>query len=79
MAHFRRKREETSYNYECIITAKTFKRTAKAKNPEALVSLEAFYQLNPDRDDRPLLVKKRLGVETTSAATIKADEVTEKE
>lgn len=64
MNRFKRKKEKTVHFYECTMTGKRFKRTAVAKNPSELVSVEAYYQLNVAKDDRPLVVKKKLGVET---------------
>ena len=79
MNYYRRKREETLYQYECIISGKTFKRTAKAKHPEELMSIEAYYQLNPDKDDRPLVIKKKLGVEAGVAPAVNTPEESQKE
>jgi len=49
---------KTIYNYTCTISGEEFKLTAKAPGPDDLVSVKAFYQLNPDKDDRPEVVKK---------------------
>jgi len=57
-----RKREEPFQKYTCIITGEEFSMRFKAPNPEDLVSVKGYYQLNPDKDDRPLHVKKQLGV-----------------
>jgi hypothetical protein len=57
-----RKREEPYQKYTCIITGEEFSMRFKAPNPEDLVSIKGYYQLNPDKDDRPLHIKKQLGV-----------------
>lgn len=55
-----RKREKVIYKYDCTLTNKSFKLTEKAPRPDDLVSVEGFYQLNPDKDDRPLFIKKQI-------------------
>lgn len=49
----RRKKVKQTYRYKCTITDEEFKTTKQASNPEELISVAAFYELNPDRDDRP--------------------------
>ena len=49
----RRKKVQKTYRYKCTITDEEFKTTKQASNPEELISVAAFYDLNPDRDDRP--------------------------
>jgi hypothetical protein len=49
---------KTFYNYTCTMTAEEFKLTAKAPSPDDLVCVKAYYELNPDKDDRPEVVKK---------------------
>lgn len=60
----RRQKEKRTYKYECTLTGEEFILTSKAENPDELVSVKAFYELNPEKDDRPLDIKKKLGVET---------------
>lgn len=60
----RRKSNVTYHKYECTITGESYKTTRKAPNPENLVSVNAYYELNPEKDDRPAVVKKKLGIET---------------
>ncbi|MBL7665671.1 MAG: hypothetical protein JNM93_11110 [Bacteriovoracaceae bacterium] len=55
------------YNYDCTITGQSFKVTAEAKNPGELTTVNAYYQLNPEKDDRPLVIKKQLGIEAGPA------------
>jgi hypothetical protein len=59
----KRKKEKKFYNYECTITGESYKVSEKAENPDDLVSVKAFYELNPDLDDRPADIKKKLGIE----------------
>jgi len=58
----KRRKEKMTYNYECSLTGETFITTEKAQNPKELMSIKAYYELNPDKDDRPAVVKKRLGI-----------------
>lgn len=71
----KRKKEKKFYNYECTITGESFKVSEKAESPDDLVCVNAYYELNPEMDDRPADIKKKLGVglEASEATT----EVTE--
>ena len=51
------RRSKRTYNYNCTITDRAFKLTRQAPNPEELISVNAYYELNPDKDDRPLHVQ----------------------
>lgn len=59
----RRRRDNIVYTYECTITGEKFKTTAKAPNPNELISVKAYYELHSDNDDRPEIIKKKLAVE----------------
>lgn len=59
-----KRHEQKTYKYECSLTGKTYVTTKKAENPDELVSVEGYYELNPENDDRPAVVKKQLGVES---------------
>ncbi len=61
----KRRREKITYNYTCSLTNEEFVTTAKAPNPKDLLSIKAFYDMNPEMDDRPALIKKRLGIPST--------------
>ena len=52
-----RKRYVTTYNYECSLTGEVFTTTKKVANPDELISIKAYYQLNSERDDRPEVIK----------------------
>jgi hypothetical protein len=58
----KRRREKMTYNYECSLTGEQFVTTEKAPNPKELLSVKAYYEMNPDKDDRPAVIKKKLGV-----------------
>lgn len=45
------------YRYKCTITDEEFKTTRKVNNPDELVSVNAYYDLHPDMDDRPEHIK----------------------
>lgn len=58
----KRKREKVTYNYQCSLSGEEFVLTEKANHPKELLSVKAFYEMNPDMDDRPAIVKKKLGL-----------------
>lgn len=60
----KRRREKMTYNYECSLSGEQYVLTQKAPNPKDLVSIKAYYELHPDMDDRPAIVKKKLGIVT---------------
>ncbi len=62
----KRRKEKKIYKYDCSLTGDTYKVTAKAENPEELMSVKAWYEMNPEHDDRTDDVKKRLGIELES-------------
>jgi hypothetical protein len=61
----KRRREKITYNYECSLTGEQFVTTEKAPHPKELLSVKAFYEMNPDMDDRPAVIKKKLGIPET--------------
>lgn len=58
----KRRREKVTYNYQCSLSGEEFVLTEKAKNPGELMSVKSYYEMNPDMDDRPAVIKKRLGI-----------------
>ena len=58
----RRKREKITHNYTCSLTNEEFVTTENAPNPKELLSVKAFYDMNPEMDDRPAIVKKKMGL-----------------
>ncbi len=59
----KRKKQKQIFRYDCTMTGETYKTTREAANPDDLVSVQAYYELNPEEDDRPADIKKELGVE----------------
>jgi hypothetical protein len=57
----KRSRAGRIYKYNCTITEEEYKVTSKSQNPEELISVRAYYEMNPDEDDRPEAVIKSLG------------------
>lgn len=58
-----RKREKKTYTYECTLTGESFRTTREAPNPDELVSVKGYYELNPDKDDRPEKIKLQFAIE----------------
>lgn len=58
----KRRREKITYNYECSLTGEQYVTTEKAQHPKELLSVKAYYEMNPDMDDRPAVIKKKLGI-----------------
>ena len=58
-----RTKQKVVYRYDCTITGENFRTTREAAHPKELVSVKAFYELNPDKDDRPDYIKKQAEVE----------------
>ncbi len=58
----KRRKEKKIYKYECSLSGETYKVTQETKNPDELLSVKAWYEMNADKDDRPEDVKKRLGL-----------------
>ncbi len=61
----KRRREKITYSYECSLTGEQFITTEKAQHPKELLSVKAYYEMNPDMDDRPAVIKKKLGLPVT--------------
>lgn len=57
-----RKNYKKTYDYECSITGEKYTTTEKAKNPDDLVSVNAWYELNEEKDDRPDVEKIKRGL-----------------
>ena len=72
-----KKKLKKIYKYECNVSGEVFKTTAEAKSPGDLTTVSAFYQMNPEHDDRPMDIKLKIKNEEESAAELKASLVTE--
>ena len=53
----RKKRNKKLYFYNCTLTEERFKTTQEAPSPDELLSVNAFYEMNPEMDDRPENIK----------------------
>jgi hypothetical protein len=74
----KRRREIKTYKYECNLTGEQYTLTKKVDNADDLMSVTAFYEMQPDKDDRPMDIKKRLGLlDKKEEAPAKDDEETE--
>ena len=58
----RRRKEQKTYKYECSLTEEKYTLTKKVDNPEELMSVTAYYEIQPDKDDRPQDIKLKLGL-----------------
>lgn len=72
-----KKKIKKIYKYECNVTGEAFKTTAEAPSPGDLTTVSAFYQMNPELDDRPLEIKVKIKNEEDSAAELKASLLSE--
>jgi hypothetical protein len=63
----KRRKEKRTYKYACNLTGEEYILTKKVDNPDNLMSVKAYYEMNPDDDDRPEDVKKLLGFQESAA------------
>ena len=57
-----RKKKVEIFRYKCTMTEEEFKTTRKAPQPDELISVASYYELNPEQDDRPERIKQELGI-----------------
>lgn len=57
-----KKKNKFFYTYKCSLTGESYKVAEKASKPQDLMSLEAYYQLHPEEDDRPASVKQKVSL-----------------
>lgn len=74
----KRRREVKTYKYECNLTGEKYTLTKKAENTDDLMSVTAYYDMQPDKDDRPINIKTQLGLLEKKEDTPTAEEETEK-
>ena len=55
-----RKKFKKIYRYTCNLTGEEYKVTAESKKPDELMSVKAYYEMNPEKDDRPEHIKAQL-------------------
>lgn len=72
-----KKKIKKIYKYECNVSGELFKTTSEAPSPGDLTTVSAFYQMNPELDDRPLEIKVKIKNEEDSAAELKASLLSE--
>lgn len=54
------KRDQRQHHvYQCPVTERSYKLTRQAPEPDELLSVEAWYEMNPEQDDRPARAKER--------------------
>ena len=58
----RRKKEKIKYKYECSLSGEKYYLTRKLDKADELLSVNAWYEMNAEKDDRPDAVKKKLGI-----------------
>lgn len=58
-----KRRSKRIYRYKCSLTEQEIKVTSEAPQPEELVTVEAYYQLHPEEDDRPESALAQLGID----------------
>lgn len=72
-----KKKIKKIYKYECNVTGETFKTTSEAPSPGDLTTVSAYYQMNPELDDRPVDIKIKVKNEEETAAELKASLLSE--
>lgn len=60
MSFYSKKKIKKVYKYDCTITGESFKTTEEAPHPDELMTVQAFYQMHPEKDDRPLEIKQKV-------------------
>jgi len=66
----KRRKEKRTYKYECTLTGESYTLTEKANNPDELVSVEAWYEMHPEKDDRPEDIKRKVAFKKTHDAQL---------
>lgn len=59
-----KKSRKQIFKYECTMTGEVYKTTRKAPNPDDLISVTAYYEMYPEKDDRPEEVVKQLELDS---------------
>ncbi len=75
----KRRREIKTYKYECTLTGEKYTLTQKAENADDLMSVAAYYEMHAEKDDRPLDIKKKLGLLDPQVKEEKTDSEAEAE
>jgi hypothetical protein len=53
----KKKTIKKKYTYQCNLSGQTVQTTREAASPGDLMSIEAYYEIHPENDDRPHLIK----------------------
>ncbi len=61
-----RKKLKEIYRYKCTLSGREYKTTRKAKNPDDLMSVSAWYEMNQEHDDRPERIKLEVKMNESS-------------
>ncbi len=69
----RKKVERQTYDYECSLTGESYTYFKKAANPTELISVKGYYELHPEKDDRPEAVKLRLEQESKAQESAQSE------
>ena len=64
----KKRKEKTFYKYQCTLTQEEFITTRQAPHPDELISVKAYYDLHAQEDDRPAVMKARLGLNEANEA-----------
>jgi hypothetical protein len=70
----KKKRNKKFYFYNCTITDERFKTTEQAPNPDELLSVNAFYEMNAEMDDRPEHIKLEMEKRAEAKAALETAE-----
>ncbi len=68
----KKKKFERVHEYTCNISGEKYVTTKEAPHPDELMSVKAYYQMHPEKDDRPVIIKKKLEIEEASRAQLES-------
>ena len=77
----KRKKFKKIYKYDCTITGESYSVTEVAENPDELMSVNSYYDMHPENDDRPEDIKKKLWIiaEAQAASEAALEEISSEE
>jgi hypothetical protein len=53
-----RRKSKPTFSYRCSLTEAKYRTTREAPNSGELLSVRAYYELHPEEDDRPEIIKR---------------------
>lgn len=56
----KKKKNIKVYEYNCTLTGEKFLTNREAPHPNELVSVKGYYELHPEDDDRPEVIKRQV-------------------